>query len=671
MKTDLHSIYLKHDKSFGSLAKQSLAQIALKIIYKNRERGIRLDSLTENLNSFLEMKFRQEDVSIACNHLKQHRKIYQKKNKFNIHQEYVQVIDSAVSESEILHQNVFKYWFGKSQSYQTEEGKTEVANWFKESIQCFFKNHQYDWMHDLRNKKSIGHKNELRISNIFSSGFDRFNICEEDKEWLVAQFIKYLKSERREDQELLWIYGSSMFAATLLTARNYADNFSLESFRDAIFLLDTNILLILELEAFKASYAFESIEKTFRDLSIKPAYLYISKEEYGRALNQKESSVLAAAEKYDFHILKKADCEFIQTALLRECRNSDDFKRFFSQMSTLPDRIYDDIEICCLDNEIISSVVEEGANDQNIKDKVNAFHFRRVHKNKTQNQIQHDAGLINAARHLRKQGKCWILTRDTTIREYACENAYRNDFPIAIGLDSFIQMMAINANGSSTDSTDFVPLFSKLIQSSLMVSKDTFQIEDLHFMSESKVDIDSLSSDSQMELARIVHTMRIKGLPDDEIVLEIQRYTQREKVKYEEAMTSSDLEKKELSTKNRKLEEENRIYKSERREIYIGKSTRKLKDKIKRNWTKMTFILVFIILAGYAIHILKPYSESYYGNLGISLLLGIITNIIFAIKLKYKLLLTRDDKERIKKEADIEINNIIRPVTNMPKKIVA
>ncbi|MEM6842301.1 MAG: hypothetical protein AAF632_08745 [Bacteroidota bacterium] len=380
MKTDLHSIYLKHDKSFGSLAKQSLAQIALKIIYKNRERGITLSSLTESLNSFLEMKFRQEDVSIACNHLKQHKKIYQRRNKFNIHQEYLRVIDSAVSESEILHQNVLEFWFGKSQSYQTEEGKAEVANWFKELIQCFFKNYQYDWMYDLRNKKSNGRKKNLQLSDIFTSKFDRFKIHEEDKEWLIAQFIKYLKSERREDQDLLWIYGSSMFAATLLTARNYADNFSLESFRDAIFLLDTNILLILELEAFKSSYAFESIEKTFRDLNIKPAYLYVSREEYGRALNQKESSVLAAAKKYDFHILKKADCEFIQSALLRECRTNDDFIRFFSQMSILPDRIYKDVEVCCLDDETISSIVEEGANDKKIKDKINTIHFRRVHK---------------------------------------------------------------------------------------------------------------------------------------------------------------------------------------------------------------------------------------------------------------------------------------------------
>ncbi|MEM6842300.1 MAG: hypothetical protein AAF632_08740 [Bacteroidota bacterium] len=232
-------------------------------------------------------------------------------------------------------------------------------------------------------------------------------------------------------------------------------------------------------------------------------------------------------------------------------------------------------------------------------------------------------------------------------------------------------MMAINANGSSIDSTDFVPLFSKLIQSSLMVSKDTFQIEDLHFMSESKVEIDSLSNDSQMELARIVHNKRIKGLPDDEIVLEIQRYTQRAKVKYEEAMNSSDLEKRELSTKNRKLEEENRIYKSERRESYIEKSTRKLKKKIARDWSKMTLTLGFIILAGYIIHRLQPYSDSYSGNLGISLSIGIITNVICAVKLKYKLFVTRIDKEKIRKEADIEIHNISRTLNSVPNKEVA
>ena len=76
----------------------------------------------------------------------------------------------------------------------------------------------------------------------------REHLNEEDKKWLKEQFVKFIDSDDAEDNLLFWYYGISMFSSRLITARNYADGITIDMFRDSKFILDTNILMILDLE---------------------------------------------------------------------------------------------------------------------------------------------------------------------------------------------------------------------------------------------------------------------------------------------------------------------------------------------------------------------------------------------------------------------------------------
>ncbi|MBK6776785.1 MAG: hypothetical protein IPG74_13425 [Flavobacteriales bacterium] len=69
-----------------------------------------------------------------------------------------------------------------------------------------------------------------------------------DREWLKTRYIKFLESERPEDQTVAWVFGTSVFAARVVTSNRYADALSIDLFKDSTFILDTNVLLILKLE---------------------------------------------------------------------------------------------------------------------------------------------------------------------------------------------------------------------------------------------------------------------------------------------------------------------------------------------------------------------------------------------------------------------------------------
>jgi hypothetical protein len=653
----LNSVMLKYDPQFKSLTKRALAQIILKIIYQYHSTGITSKSIRATAENFTSVSFSSNDIDDAIIHLRNAEKIHSKENRHFLKEDTKKNLDKIVSESEKSLKEIISYYFGKSDAYCKEGGEDKLILWFNKLMISFFKEYRYDWINDLRQRKVHHKRKTFNIDKLISSSFDKIEINEKDKNWLKEQFLSFLDSERVEDNELLWRYGSSMFSATLLTARNYVDNFSIDIFNESYFVLDTNILMTLGLEGHELAYAFKPIENVFQKLKIVPVYFYISKEEYRRAVNNKRNATYAALDKFGFDIIKETECGILKTALKRQCVKKEDFEEFFNQIESVPEVFCENLKLQLLDYEELHDKIEEGQLDEDTAEKLNEINYSRSRHYKSDNVLRHDTGLIQGALFLNDKKRTWILTKDGTVRTYANETALRNDDPIAIGLDSFIQMMAINNGNIECNSTNFAPLFAKLVQFSLWTEKDMFKMEDLFFIHETNIDIQDLPKDNILEIAKKVNKLRILNKPDDEIALEIRRYFQKTKIDFEAIQAEIESEKNNLQQHSSRISSQRDNLENSLFEAIFSKKRSRLIKKIAWNWAKLIFIPIMIsaiIFFAYKLSISNNNKEAFLAGVLVEVAATIISFWRFDVKLK----ISKEDIEELKTRTIEDIERV-------------
>ncbi|MEO9966934.1 MAG: hypothetical protein ABJF11_14145 [Reichenbachiella sp.] len=649
---DLHTVFIKHDGAFQSLTKKAMADILIKIIFLNTKNGskINLKDIKHHLENYAQVKFNQKDIESSLGDLRSKRRIKYKNGEYYIDPNHRDEIQKQASIHGQNKDQVLNHWFGSSES-----DSEIIKDWFEKLIIKFFQDYRYDWINDLRSRRVNGNKKTPNIKNLLSSSFEEIDIVETDRSWLKKQFVGFLESGRGEDNELLWYYGCSMFASTLLTARNFADDLSFDLFKNSTFVLDTNILMILELEAHSLYDAFRAIEETFEQLNIKPIYFQISKEEYLRALDHKRISTLTALEKFDIEIFKESDCPFINTALKRKCCSIEDFKRYFKQLSDLPEFICESLELKNEDYQPLVDKIEKSGNDEKVKNQIDTIHRRRTGQPKRDKPKVHDAGLIGGAKFLRSNGPVWILTKDGTIREYSNENLIRDEYPLAIGIDSFIQMLAISNGGATNTASNFAPLFAQIVQSSLTPEKDTFRMEDLYFILESKIGIERLPNNMIVEVAQRVNRLRFSGLSDDEIALEIRRAYEASKLDMERELEDYKTSKFKFKSESEKLARSN-----------IGLTKQLVDEKFKSwlheerlkvlvSWGKLTGLLILLSIL---LHFLISYASDTNPIMAIALSFAIELAIIFSFKLNLKWTFRISKASKNEKKDSLEKENL-------------
>ena len=661
MQKTLHSIYIKHDTGFQSLSKRALSQILLKLIYLNEDRGISTQSLRHEVERATDVSFSQDDLMASLKHLNRESKVNSKRYKHYIHRKYKEKLEKDINYSIDLNQSICAKWFDQSATYESINGEKILLNWFQDSLIEFFKEYRYDWINDLRSEKKDLNSKRLRLQDILNATIlNHRDILEEDVDWIKKRFIEFLESDDKEDNDLLWIYGSSMFASTLLTARNFADDFSLSMFKDSKFILDTNILMILELEGYEKNYAIKAMENIFKKHNIYPKYFYTSRDEYIRAIGPKKESIISTFENFGIGVMRDMDCAFVRTAISRGCETQEDFERFFQQIMQVPNRFGLEMILSCEDYTELNLEIEKGENDRQLKDELNQIYKRRSNRDKRERPITHDAGLISGAKYLRNdKKKCWVLTRDTTLREYGYKRALR-DHPLTIGLDSFIQMLAIESGGTSQESTNFAPLFSKLIKYSITPERQTFQPEDFMFILKTKIEIGDLEEHQQIDLARNVNLLRFRGTPDEDIALEIRRFIQKKTNQADEDKISLKNENQALNNQVNEVRSQRNILKQSHIELRIKEEFRRYRYKIAKNW----LIIIIIAALFFSLTVLVLFLNNIDNSLAIllgSFIVNILASIFFNFfSMKRELYLSKQRKNELK----IKVENIVTDELN-------
>ncbi|MGV8114753.1 MAG: hypothetical protein AB2L17_17840 [Lentimicrobium sp.] len=623
MKRELHTLYIKHDSQFKTLSKIALSQLILKIVYLKGD-GTLLKHIEAELSTVLSSPVSKGDVEDAIRVLIKARKLHVKSSRYFIHNDYKDDISQEVANNKKLLSKVIDKYFAKAES-----NITDIENWFNDAVIIFFEKYSFEWFQQIVYKGKNGSNAVPNLNEIIDNTLlNNLKIIEADKEWLKSQFIKFIESDDSEDNLLFWYYGISMFSSRLITARNYADGITIEMFKDSKFVLDTNILMILDLEEHELSKSLESLETILEQLNISPIYFHTTRAEYLRAMEWRRSETVSVFDNYELSVLKSSDCPFIQTALRRLCKDGADVNRMFENLMNLPTLFNDSLPVKSYDYSELSEAIESGRNDPTLKFEINETYKKRTGRDKRENPVIHDAGIITGAQFLRKTEKCWIITIDSTLKRYAIEHCIRDENEIAVGLDVVIGLMAVNSGGVNIDASNFAPLFKNLIKYSLVPESVAFEVKDLAFILRTDIKVNELPDDKVIEAAKEVKRLRISGEEEENIALYLRRFIEGDTAEMirdvEEARSQASIDKE----KRDEAERERDLAYAEIRDTKRGQLRNQYDTNLRNNRAKMVLIpltvgaiLFFVIRFG-----LNDSRElvKYLVGLSISLIFGII-----------------------------------------------
>ena len=649
MKRELHTLYIKHDSQFKTLSKIALSQLILKIVYLKGD-GTLFKQIEAELNTVLSSPVSKKDVEDAIRVLVKARKLHVKSNRHFIHNDYKDEITTEVESNKNLLSKILDKYFSKAES-----SKSDIENWFNDAVICFFEKYSFEWFQQIAYKGKNGSNSVPNIHEILDTSLLNNNeIKKDDKEWLKSQFIKFVDSEDTDDNLLFWYYGISMFSSRLITARNYADGITIEMFKNSKFILDTNILMILDLEEHELSTSLESLETILEQLEISPVYLNTTREEYLRAMDWRRTETTKVFENFKLHVLQSSDCPFIQTALRRGCSNGDDVKRMFETLMDMPQVFNDSLAVECYDYAELSEAIEIGEHNAELKAAINETYKKRTKRDKRDKPLSHDAGVISGANFIRKSEKCWIITSDSIMKRYAIEHCVRDENEIAVGLDVIIGLMAVNSGGTALDASNFAPLFKNLIKYSLVPESDAFEVKDLAFILRTSIKINELPNDKVIEVAKEVKRLRVSGEEEEDVALFLRRFIEGDTIgmvkEVEDALSKESLAK----SKRDEAEKERDIAYDEIRDRRRGELRDKYDTNLRNNRIKMIGIP---LLVGVIAFLTIKYGLSDKTDL-IQYLIGCSVELIFGL-----LPLIPINKSLVRKHSEY-VNDINRIVEN-------
>ena len=636
MKQVLQSLYVKSDIVCKELSNASLLQLILKVVHSIGEPISKVGLISE-LNGILGMKIGENLIEVPLNILIEENKLKENKSKFQLLPSTKKKFDEALEIYRQRQKRIYENYFSKASSKEKA-----IENWFESVTIKFFLKYKNEWVAEKTYKTKTQSPYEGLKKLINQETSKDVNIDKQDKEWLVDQYLKFFNSNDSDLDSVFWDYGTAAYSSSLIKISNTANQVTVDLIKDSKFILDTNILMHLPLEAGEFYNSYKALADIFEKLNITPGYFYISRDEYINSVSKKKEQILKVIDNYEDVIIDDIKGDFVRTAKKRQCKNIEDYEKFFDTLINPPEKFINGLDLSVFDNTELQTAFDNAKDDEKLKSKLNSIYVSRqkklrdnLNKNKKETKekeikgkkdalLAHDAGLIKGAECLRQNEKCFILTRDITVKQFGVDSAKRDDPSISIGLDTLISLLAIHDGGLDMNPDDFKPLFAKIIKLSLLPDKNTLRIEDLARLLDIEHDIARLPYDDVKLIVNEVHNLQLSGESKKVVITEITRSFQRAKMNLksnlEAKITEVELErssKNELATEL--VKKDNALKTSIENEI--RESDKKWR---KRQYRNLVLIVIGLIILTYGVYYII-------GNTELFKLEGPLTGIIIEI----------------------------------------
>lgn len=626
MQDALKSIYLRLDVNMQYLASKAIAQIIIKIVYANggsmSAREIKKELAKANDgNSFDDNEINEILNDLCPNELKS------RDGRYYLSTNRKQKIQESLKESEDRQNSVLKKYFSGLNS-----DEDALKNWLTSITLAFFETYSNEWISDLMaNTHHVIQSAESIRAQVTKRTESIKDLDKDDKTELPSKFFEFVNSHDSDVEAYLWGYGTSAFASKLLRNKYGVDKLTMNAFKDSVCVFDTNVLLFIALEN-KYAGSFKALEKVFADLNVQPKYLYITKNEYNNKVASQRDVTLLNFDKYGKETISQSKDDFTSQAVRLGCKSRQDFERFFNHTLSLPTYLCDDIEIQLLDdNKALIDVIDKAQSDEQLKSKLSSIYQAVVGKEKSPSACCHDIGLLEGVRFLRNNDegkKFFILSDEISVNQYSKGLGTKNNLPLALRVDTLINLLAVNNGGDTFDASDYKPLFANIIRMGLIPHKDTFDQLELYQLAQMNVKIMSLPPTQVCDIATEMHRNMMNGMSEQDLARELNNLITRGELTVRDEIRDIKEELTERGKLNERLKDSLSIAETAVQEQVTNEYDQSTKKRI-RHWRVGIFVFVLFV-AGVIIYFVNRKDASN-DDLLISIINGVISSTIVSV----------------------------------------
>lgn len=622
----LSTIYLKVKSETQTLTKSAIAQILVKIIFSNVKR-MKLEEIIVAYKEFTKRKNVDEAAisDILSNLCKTSEIKLSQKNEYYITESRRKQINDYCESSRKRNIDILTKYFSEVHSESSV-----IEKWLEDITLHFFKLFSDEWISDLLKTNDAVIHSKDSIRDMIDKRTKSFKgIDKKDYDLLPKLFFDFLISKDSDVVAYLWEYGTSAFSAKLISNTTGIDTLTLDVFKDSKCLLDTNILMFIKLDASKFHKSLISLENSFKNLGIELGVLYITKEEFQHKIDYQKNITLSNLEKWGYNITSVADDDFTRSAIALHCRTIEDFCTYFENLRELPGFMNESLSIKDIDDsKLLIDAIENAQKSEAKEDELNGVFKAVTGRNKRSAALTHDVGLIAGAEYLRKEEKWFILSEEISVNNYSKKKPTIKGLPLALRIETLINVLALNHGGDSFDANDYMPLFASIIQNGFQPPKDTFKQEDLYAIYELNQQIALLPDDIKKDIVFDINAKRLKGISEEDLKVELERAITRGKIQI-----SNDLEetKEELAQSQKEAKMQKVRGDEATRALRITIENQVKKDfRSKVIWRFVYFILGLVIVPAliFGIHHLIKNQFDENGQ-STSFIVSIIANIVF------------------------------------------
>ena len=524
----LSTIYLKVKSETQTLTKSAIAQILVKILY-SRQKRMSLTEISAAYKLFTNRKCIDEQIlsELLENLCKNSEIQISAKKEYYLSPSKRKQIFKCCEDSANRTNAIIDYYFSEVHS-----DKEIIKQWFQDVTLHFFRFFSDEWISDLlKTRDAVIHSKESIKEMIERRTKDIKGVDKKDYDNLPKLFFKFLGSKDSNVTAYLWEYGTSAFSAKLISNTAGIDTLTLDVFKSSKCLLDTNILMFIKLEASKFHKALISLENSFNNLGIELGVLYITKKEFQKKIDNQRCITLKNLESFGLELTLDAKDDFTKSAIALHCRTEEDFIRYFDNLRKLPQFLNDSLEIKEVDDDKqVIDAIEKAQGSDHKKTELNSIYNSATGHDKRRSALTHDVGLIAGAESLRNNEKWFILSEEISVNNYSKKKPILNGLPLALRIETLINVLALNNGGDSFDADDYMPLFASIIQNGFQPQKDTFVQEDLYAIYEMNQQIALLPEEQKKDIVYEINEKRLKGEPDDKLKVALERAITRGKI---------------------------------------------------------------------------------------------------------------------------------------------
>lgn len=600
----LNSIYLRLDVNMQYLASKAIAQIIVKIVYSNSDGSMTVGEIKKELAKLNEgNRFDDAEIDAIITDLED-KELRQRNGRYYLSTSRRDKIRKSLEESEERQNAILNKYFSGLNS-----GRDVLKKWLSVITQTFFETYSNEWISDLN-----AHTNHilqsadsirLQVTRRTESIKD---IDKDDKKELPGRFFNFVNSRDTDVDDFLWGYGTSSFASKLIRNKYGVDKLTMETFKDSVCILDTNVLLFIALKS-KYTESFKALEKVFMDLNVQPKFLYITQKEFENKVQSQREMTLSNFDKFGYETISKLEDDFTMSAKRLYCKLREDFERFFDVTLTLPSSFNLRLPITLMDCDTkMVEVIEKAQNDETLKDELNAMYKSVVGRDKSPSACRHDIGLLEGVRYLRDmddetQNKVFIISDEISVNQYSKSKGTKHNLPLSLRVDTLINMLAVNNGGGTFDASDYKPLFANIIRLGLTPRKDTFNQEELYQLSQMNDRISNLPPELVCDIAWQMHKKRLSGESDSDLRRELNVLVTRGEIQVKDEISDMKGQLNVQGREKQRLNDELQIARNAVRkqvEVEYDKGTRR---QVTWWWIGIVaFVIVLAVVSLYVIY---------------------------------------------------------------------